>query len=309
MQSRISLEDAALLSALVTDGGVAAAARALGIPKSTASRRLRALQDQVGVQLVSSTGGALRPTEAGVRFAERFASVIEEAEEAHSSVADAAAPPKGSLRILAPAQIGPHFAGDLVSRFLAAHPDVEAAVELADREPATIEDRFDVVLRLSPAIAPDPTVIARKLGAVPLVLCATPGFLAAHGAPARPEDLARSRSVAHGEDIAAAAFTLRVDGVTTTTLCPARLTVNHRTAVARAVHAGLGIGALPLPLVQGAIASGRLVHVLPDAELEELPLFALVPSRRHLRPVVRAFLDHVSRSLRDTPDPHAGRLA
>jgi len=308
MQQPISLEDAALVTAVVTGGGVAAAARSLGMPKSTVSRRLRALQEQVGVPLVVWQEGGFRPTEAGVRFAERFASVIEEAEEAHHSVADAAAPPTGSLRILAPAAMGPHLVGDLIASFLTRHAEVQAEVEIADRPPDSIDERFDVVLRLDDA-APDASVIARRLGSLTLVLCATPGFLAANGTPERPLDLARSRSVAHAEGISAAAFVLRTGGVTVTALCPARLTVNHRTAVYRAVLAGLGIGALPLPLVHGDLTSGRLVRVLPEAELEALQLCALVPSRRHLRPVVRALMEHVTSALQNLTDPLLARMA
>lgn len=306
MQQTISLEDAALLTAVVKGGGVAGAARSLGMPKSTVSRRLRALQDEVGVALVAWKEGAFRPTAAGVRFAERFAAVIEEAEEAHHSVATAAAPATGLIRILAPTALGPHLVGDLVAGFLVRNAEVQAEVELADNPPDTVEERFDVVLRLDDG-APDPSVLARRLGALVLVLCATPGFLAAHGTPARPADLARSRSVAHGEGLSAAAFVLRTGGVTTTALCPARLTVNHRTAVYRAVRAGLGIGALPLPLVRCDLDNGRLARVLPEAELEALPLCALVPSRRHLSPAVRAFLEHVTTTLDGLTEPLPAR--
>ncbi len=302
MQSPISLEDAALLTAVAEGGGVAAASRALGIPKSTVSRRLRALQEHVGVVLVTWNEGAFRPTEAGLRFAERFAAVIKEAEEAHQSMVDAAAPAKGLIRILAPAAMGPHLVGDLVASFLARHGEVQAEVELADSSPDTVEERFDIVLRLD-AGAPDPSVIGRKLGALVLVLCATPGFLATSGTPERPSDLSRSRAIAHGEGLSAAEFVLTAEGVTTTVMCPAKLTVNNRTAVYKAVMAGLGIGALALPLVERDIKNGRLLRVLPTWELEELPVHALLPSRRHLRPVVRAFLEYVSGELAGADEP------
>jgi DNA-binding transcriptional LysR family regulator len=308
MQQRISLEDAALLASVVTEGGLSAAARSLGMPKSTLSRRLRGLQDEIGVVLFSWQEGAFRPTEAGVQLSQRFAAVIEEAEEAHHSIADAAAKPTGAVRILAPASMGPQLVGDLVAGFLAKHAEVTAEVELVDAPPSTVEERFDVVLQLD-ASAPDPSVIARRLGGLELVLCASPGFLAAHGAPSRPEELSSLRAVAHGEELAAAAFVLKSGGETTTALCPARLTVNQLTAVHRAVLMGLGIGALPLPLVHADLQAGRLVRVLPEWELPLVPLCAQVPSRRHLRPVVRALLDHVSATLRELTDPAAGRIA
>lgn len=304
MRQRISIEDASLFTAVVTEGSVAAAARSLGVPKSTATRRMRALQEDIGVPLFAMRDGALRPTEAGVRFAERFASVIEAAEEAHQSIAAAAARPKGAVRILSPTLLGPQFLGDLVAGFLARHAEVAAEVELSDHPPPTISDRIDVVLQLD-AAAPDPSVIARRLGEVEQILCASPGFLVPHGTPAHPEDLARSRAVVHGEALSAASFALRVRGVSMTASCPARLTVNHATAAYRAVLAGLGIGALPLPLVRADLAEGRLLRVLPEAELQTLSLYALVPSRRHMRPVVRALLDHISLTLREQTPPTA----
>lgn len=308
MHQHIVLEDAAFVAAVVKEGGVAAAARSLGLPKSTVSRRLRALQDHVRLPLFGVKDGALRPTEAGLRLAERFASVIHEAEDAHQSVSFAAAAPRGSIRLLAPTPMGPHFLGDLVASFLVRHPEVRAEVELTDRLPEIIDERFDVIFQLDTTAA-DLSMITRRLGSLEQILCAAPSFLAAQGTPRRPEDLAQSRAVVHGEGLTAASFELRVRQATTTVLCPARLTVNHATAVYRAVLAGLGIGALPLPLIRADLAQGRLVRVLPDAELAALPLVAVVPSRRHLSPVVRALLEHASTILSELTDPGEARLA
>lgn len=274
------------------------AARRLGLSKSAVSKQVAALEERLGARLVNRTTRQLSLTEAGLRLYERAARIMAEAEEAELEVARQADGPRGRLKVNAPMTFGTMHLGRAVADFLTGHPEVEIELELNDRFVDLVEEGFDLGVRI--AGLPDSSFVARKLAPARQVLFASPAYIAAHGAPASPEELRARNCLIYSYRAGSRAW--RFEGADGPVLVQPQgnLVCNNGETLRDAALCGLGLALGPSFIVGEQLKSGALVELLPEAIPQDRAIWAIWPHRR-LAPKVRAFVDFLARRFGPRP--------
>jgi DNA-binding transcriptional LysR family regulator len=280
-----SLDGITTFVSIVDAGSITAAARQLGTPKSTVSRRLARLEDRLGVQLLARTTRRLNLTNVGQAFYDRCRQIVAELYDAEQAVASATAKPRGNLRASFPPSSGNTWVTGLLTSFLRAHLEVTIEARFEARYVNLVEEGIDVAVRAG--TLEDSSLIARKLQTTRLLVLASPEYLQEHGEPRQPEDLARHACLVGASSArrwrAADGRSFEVRG---------RLVADDVGAVQQAAVEGMGLALLPSVACADDLAAGRLVPVLQDHFHSEAGLFIVYPPGRHLSPTVRAFVDH-----------------
>jgi DNA-binding transcriptional LysR family regulator len=285
------MDDREAFFRVVEERGFGAAARRLETTPASVSRRVKALEERLGVRLLQRTTRKLSLTEAGERYfheARRLVSELDDLEQALSASANA---PEGELRIVAPMSFGQRRLANLVARFAAEHSKLRISLTLDDRETDLIDEAADVAIRIGyPA---DSSLVARAIASVPRHACASPEYLERHGRPETPEDLLHHACLHYNLISEREEWTFLGDGGEQTLAIKGTFCSNNGDVLAAAAMQGLGITLLPDFIVEEALADGRLVRVLEDFERAPLTLFALYPSRRHVPAKTRRFLEYL----------------
>ncbi|PIP97041.1 MAG: LysR family transcriptional regulator [Rhodobacterales bacterium CG18_big_fil_WC_8_21_14_2_50_71_9] len=289
----MELSSRMILFAQVVEGGsFSAAARAAGHAPSAVSRQIALLEDGLGVRLLNRTQSGITLTEAGAAFHARCAEVAALVAEAEGAVAGLGAAPRGALRVAATVAFAKAQLLPILPAFLARHPEITLTLSLTDRPVDLAAENIDVAIRFTEQIG-EAAVVARKLAHNRRVICAAPSYLAAHGTPQTPDDLARHNclrlsSVARWNDW----------GLTGADGHPAPISgnfeANDADAVYHATLAGVGVARLSSYLVMEDIRAGRLTRVLPGYASDDSDIFALYLDRRNLLPRIRVFIDHLT---------------
>jgi DNA-binding transcriptional LysR family regulator len=285
----LDLNDVAVFARVVEAGSFTGAARLLGIPKTTVSRRIAELEREVGMRLLQRTTRSLNLTDAGRLYYEESSRALRAIEGANLRLADARAEPSGTIRVSAPVAFSGLFLTDAVFDFLAAYPKTKVELRLTDEKLNLVEDGIDLAFRTG-ALA-DSTLVARKLGSTQKLLCASPGYLALRGVPETPADLSRHDCVIPGHSIIGAHWMLEGPRGPETISVSGRIAANTMQVAFSAALAGYGIAQLPEAPAAVAIAEGRLRRVLNEYAASIGGLYAVYPSSRHLSPAVKAFID------------------
>lgn len=285
----LDLNNILVFARVVEAGSFTAAARLLGMPKTTVSRRIAALEREVGMRLIQRTTRSLSVTDAGRLYYEQSSQALRTIEDANLRLAEASAEPSGTIRISAPVGFGESFLTGTVFDFLAAHPKTRVELRLTDDQLNLVESGIDLAFRTG--ILPDSTLIARKLGSTHRILCASPDYLGRHGVPVAPADLARHPCVIAGQSAAGAQWVLDGPHGQETVTVAGRFAANEMQAVIAAAIAGYGVALLPHRIAEACIKDGRLRRVLNDYTTPAGGLYAVYPSSRHLSPLVKAFVE------------------
>lgn len=285
----IDLNDIVVFARVIEAGSFTAAARLLDMPKTTVSRRIAALEREVGVRLIQRTTRSLNVTDAGRLYYEQSSQALRTIDDANQLLAEARTEPLGTIRISAPVGFGAYFLTATVFDFLAAYPKTKIELRLTDDILNLVENGIDLAFRTG--TLPDSTLIARKLGAAYRILCASPDYLARRGAPAVPADLAHHDCVIAGQSTAGAHWVLDGPHGQETITVSGRFAANEMQAVIAAAIAGYGIAQLPRGLCEASIRDGRLRRVLDDYATPGGGLHVVYPSSRHLSPLVKAFIE------------------
>lgn len=283
--------------AIAGEGSLSAAARKLGQPLTSVSRQLAALEAHLGATLVNRTTRRFALTDAGRRYGEVCRRLLDELQAAESALAGRSGDVSGEIVLTAPVTFGRLHLLPVVTQFLAAHPGIDARLNLTDRVVDLTEEGIDVAVRIG--TLPDSALLAKKVGSVRLVTCAAPAYLKAYGAPPTPADLASSpcvgfagypregawiyKSAAHGRRA------VRVR---------ARLTVTTAETAIEAAVAGVGITRVLSYQAVEAITRKQLRIVLDGYDDTEIPVHLVHRTVRQPRAQVRAFLDFASGELR-----------
>lgn len=283
----MDLNDVLTFARVVRAGSFTAAARELGVQKSSVSRRVSALEEHLGARLLQRTTRALRLTDEGRVFYDHCQRALAELEDAEEALGGMGARPKGLLRITAPLSFG--FLGPIVAAFLQRWPEVEIELVCTDRVVDPVEEGFDVAIRAGKL--PDSSLIARRVGSLPRFLVASPSYLRRRRTPRTPADLAAHDCVSFGAR--RSPWLLQSEGASIEVAVASRLLVNDYDLLRQTIVAGLGIGLLPEPDCVQPLADGRLKRVLPAWTGVETPIHAVYPSLRHLSSKVKAFIDHL----------------
>lgn len=288
------LEAVRVFVQVVQSASFTAAAGQLGVPKSTVSRRVAQLEQQLGVRLLHRTTRKLSLTDAGELYFNRGKRVIAELEAAERDVLAMQAAPRGRLRITAPADFS--SLAKVVSRFQAAHPEVEVFASMTQRKVDLVGEGFDLALRAGPL--DDSTLIARRIAMLSSGLFASPEYLDTHGMPEHVAALNQHRLVLFARRDNTGMWTLfDKQGQATVVAVDAAIAGDDYAYVHNAVLSGAGIGMMPYFLGEPSVESGALRRVLPDLEGPSAPLHAVYPSPQHLTPKVRAFIDFAREAL------------
>lgn len=291
----LDLNDLYYFAHVVEHGGFSAAGRALGLPRSKLSRRVAQLEERLGVQLLHRTTRRFAVTEIGRRFHAHCRAMLLEAEAA-SEVIEATRPePRGVVRFSCPVALVQACVGAMVADFLVQCPRVTVHLRALNRPVDLIAEGFDFAVRVRETPLPDSDLVLKVLGWRSQCLVASPALLQRLGAPATPADLARFPSLDLGRDTSEHLWSLHgPDGAHCRVPHAPRLVTDDMSALRDAALAGAGIVHLPAMLVSAELERGRLLRVLPGWAPPPQLVHAVLPTRRHVLPSVRALLDHLA---------------
>ena len=277
------------------------AALSLNLPKTTVSAQILALESRLRVKLLNRTTRRVSVTTDGAAYYERAVRLLHELEEAEAALSQATVNPKGRLRVDVPGSIGRRILVPALCGFFERYPEIELELGCNDRPVDLLEEGVDCVIRGGEL--QDSSLVARRVGSLKFLTCASPAYIERYGMPQAPADIERHLGVHYFSSKTGKIFEFdfNKDGVETTVSGIRRLVLNDGDSCLAAALAGAGIAQLPTFMVQNHIASGELVIVLGTYLSENLPLYALYPQNRHLSSKVRAFIDWVA-ELFDTSD-------
>jgi len=278
-------------------GSLSAAARALGMPKSSASRSLARLEAAAGAALIERSTRHLRLTDAGRLLQRHARRILDDVGEAENALTGLIGVPRGTLRV----SVGFTFAvgplAPMLPEFLTRYPEMRVALSIDNRNIDLLAEEFDVAIRIGPLR--DSDLIARRLTTVALWTCASPAYLTARGTPATVDDLRLHELIARVDRKATWRF--RAPGGVLHEIEVVPGTVIPEPAVLRTVLVGgAGIGRLPNFYAADAIADGTLIRLLPEYQDDSVDVHALYPSHRSLSAKVRVFIDALAEQLNQT---------
>ncbi|RYC29695.1 LysR family transcriptional regulator [Lichenibacterium minor] len=274
-------------------GSFTAAAAALGCSSQMVGKHVGYLEVRLGAQLLRRTTRRQSLTEVGSAFYERCRVILAETEAAEALMQDLTATPRGRLRVSAPVNFGACTVAPLVGDFLRTFPGVELELSLTDRFVDVVDEGFDAVFRLGPL--GDSSLNARELGRHGQVACASPAYLATHGAPSNPDELASHACLGYvnWSGLPYSEWRFSRLGAVHSVKIRSRFQVNDGRVLRAAARRGEGIILQPEAVVADDLRAGRLVQVLADYEGPSRPIYLLFPTRRLKPPKLRAFVDHV----------------
>ena len=268
------INDLQTFVAVAETGGVSAAARRLGLPKSIVSRRLVRLENELGTQLLARTTRGAALTEAGSTFHEHAARVCAEMEAACESLS-----PKGEarglLRVTAPLSFGPTHLAPVLAELARRNPQLQVHAVYSDRFADLVGEGFDAAIRVG--TLPDSNLVARRIGPIYGKIVASPAYLKTHGEPKTPTDLLAHEALMQGTEV----WRLLDSGKIVVIHPRGRFKADNGQALAAAAVAGLGLAILPDFLIDEHIASGALVAVLTNYPVPEAGVFVVRPPGNH----------------------------
>jgi LysR family transcriptional regulator, transcriptional activator for aaeXAB operon len=280
----------AILVAVVQSGSIRRAARELDLTPSAVSQQVRRLEEETGVTLLRRSTRRLSLTEAGESFYEGCVAMVAAAQAADERLADLQESPVGELRISAPAQFAATHLVTALTPFLKAYPALSLQLIVTDESVEVIRERIDLAITISRPLR-DSGLVRHHLADWPLVLCASPAYLAERGTPRTPDDLSAHDLLAlpawhHGSDVMTGP-----DGRRRRVAVRPRVTSNNQFSIRQLTLMGLGLSFHAQPEVAAELAAGRLVRVLPDWSLETLSVDVLMPARKRQPAKIRMALD------------------
>jgi len=289
-------EAMAILVAVTDAGSFSAAARALGIPLATVSRKVGELEARLKTRLLQRSTRQLSLTEAGQAYVAACRRILEDVGEAERAAAGEYATPRGELVVTAPVALGREHVLPVVVEFLKMYPDIDIRMMLTDRVVHLLEEQVDVAVRI--AELPDSSSVATRIGEVRRVVCASPAYFAAHGIPANPQALAAHACITMERITSRQAWTFRSGKSEVEVPVRSRLAVSTAEAAIDAAVAGLGITRVLSYQVAAAVRAGTLEVVLDAFEPVPWPV-SLVHTGQGILPLkLRAFLDYAGPRLK-----------
>ncbi|MDX2015514.1 MAG: LysR family transcriptional regulator [Myxococcaceae bacterium] len=277
-----------VFEAVVRQRGFTAAARALGLQKSTVSRMVARLEERLGVRLLERTSRQVAVTPAGRAYVERCAEGLRLLEAAEGDV-EPLDEPVGTVRLTAVPDFAQRFLAPRITEFSRAFPKVHVELVLTTRVVDLLEERVDLAIRSGPL--PDSSLVARRVGTARRYLVASPGYLSTQGRPRSVDDLRRHVCLGYRTTDGVAAWRLFTRAGPKTVRVKARLSADDFEVLHAWAREGLGIAMLPGFVCEASFAQGALTPVLQRAIDDEVPLFLVHPAGRHLPARVRALRD------------------
>jgi len=289
--------DAMSVLLAVTDAGsLSAGARRLGMPLATVSRKVSELEAHLHTRLLNRGSRRLELTDAGQSYVAACRRILEDVVEAERTASGEYRAPRGELVITAPIVFGRLHLLPIIGAFLKAYPDIDVRISLADRVVNLLEEHVDLALRIGDL--PDSSLLAARVGSIRRVVCASPEYLEARGAPKTPSDLQSHDCITFEGLMSPRSWTFWVKGEPQPIPVHSRLVVNTAEAAIDMAVAGIGITRVLSYQVAAALAEGKIAIVLASFQPPPLPVSLVYPGSGLLPLKLRAFLDFATPRLK-----------
>jgi DNA-binding transcriptional LysR family regulator len=285
---------------VVDSKGFSAAAAGLGLTPSAVSKLVTRLETRLGVRLLQRTTRALHLTEEGEVFYAAAQRIVGEIETLEDQITGHSGTPQGLLRVTTSLAFASHQLAPVLSEFLARHPLVQLDLLPTDRVIDMVEEGVDIAIRIGRLA--DTSFMARKIGEDKRLICAAPSYLARHGTPRRPEELARHNCIVSRERAYLNRWAFKIDGQVSEIEVGGRVAISEGEMQMQLALQGIGIARLTRLTLARAIRDGALVPLLDDFSADEpVAIHAVYPHRRHLAAKVPAFVNFLIEKF--TPPP------
>jgi DNA-binding transcriptional LysR family regulator len=285
---------------LARTGTISAAAHELGVAPSAVSRRLKALEQRLGIELVRRSTRALVLTPAGEAYLERSKALLESIDALEETMREESLGVAGRIRLTAPLSFGLCALPDVIDGFLKAHAAVSIDLDLRDDQADLVREGFDLALRIGELQAS--TLIARKLATIPTAACASPDFIAEHGPFERPEDLEGLPGLVYANRNRSDLLTLPgANGEERRIALERGVVANNGDFLAALAARGHGVYCCPRFILASHIESGALVELFPEEDWPETALYAVWPPTKHQPARVRALIDYIAAAFSGSP--------
>jgi LysR family transcriptional regulator, regulator for bpeEF and oprC len=279
---------------VVETGGVTRAADSLGLPKATATTLIQRLEASLGVKLLNRTTRRVSVTPDGAAYYDRCVAILAEVRETEESLTQQNTAPRGRLRVNVPTLMARSVFVPALPSFFASYPQIELALACSERHVDLIEEGIDCAI-WSGEIE-DSSVVARRVGFLYFATCAAPSYLAIHGQPGHPDELAQHQCINHfsprtGKTVD---WVFSKNEARVQTSLRGHIALEDENSYVAAAAAGLGIAQIPAFVLKEAMERHTLELVLGDWFPEPAPLYVVYPQNRHLSSKVRVFVDWVA---------------
>ena len=283
-----------------SNGGFSAAARQLGVATSSVTRLVDALEQRLGTPLLNRSTRSITLTDSGRGYFEHATGILAALDEADDAAAGGVAAPAGVLRIAAPVTLAIRYIAPLLPELARRHPKLALDLRLSDALSNMVDEAIDVAIRIGNP-EQQPNLIARKLAGHRRHICASPAYLARHGAPQTPEQLGAHNCLLFSYGAARQSWRLRGDGLAQEVEVRGSLHVNNAEMLRQAALGGLGLALLPGWLVQQDLDAGTLLPVLDGYQANpgemDVGIFAVYAENRRGSAKIRAFTDLLAEAL------------
>jgi DNA-binding transcriptional LysR family regulator len=290
----------AAFMAVADRASFSAAAEDLKLGRATVGAQVRALEQRLGVRLLQRSTRMVTLTEAGAAYREALNGIRARVLEAERAATAFQTEAVGRLRIAAPPDLGPYYLAPIIATYLAANPAVMVDLVLSTEAVDLIAGGYDLAIR--GALAVEETLVTRQIGSSPIIVCAAPAYLGLHGIPATPHDLLGHACLHFSGLRWGRAWHFQQGGETFRVPIVPKLECNDGPTLLAAALAGGGIVLGPAFTVGPAVRTGKLVQVLSQWHVPDVPLHAVYPANRHIARKVRSFVDLLAKTFSHDPD-------
>ena len=280
---------------VVEHGGFAPASRALGVPKSTLSRRIATLEERLGVRLIQRSTRHFQMTDVGTRYFEHCRAMLIEAEAAQEAIDVLQVEPRGRIRVTCPVGLLHFHVGKMLADFMRQYPHVTIDLEATNRRVDVLAEGVDIALRVRPLPLEDSDLIVRILSDRGQCLVGSPDLIRRMGGlPNQPDAIQQWPCLWRGTPQEQHLWSLQHhDGRTQQVPFEARYCTTDMVALKTAAMAGVGVVQLPLLMLTEELLSGVLIRVLPEWEPRREVIHLVFPSRRGMLPAIRVLIDYL----------------
>lgn len=284
-------------------GSFSAVALQMRVARSVVTRQIAALEAHLGVKLMARSTRRLTLSSAGTAYLEKCRVILNLVESAEADVAAERLTPRGSIRISLPLSFGIKRLAPLLLDFARRYPEVVLDMDFSDRRVNLIEEGIDLSIRVTRRLAPGD--VARRIGSCRMRVVASPDYLARHGRPLHPADLAAHEYLGYTGAGNSEVRQFTVDGEVESFAVHSRINANNGVVLTEAAAQGLGVTCQPDFIVDDFLASGSVVEVLTEFPAPELGIYALLPGNRHVPHRVRVLMDDLAARLQPAVDAAA----
>lgn len=277
MENLSTLHDMVLFVEVARTGSFSRASTKLGVPGATLSRRIAAMERHFGVRLLNRTTRTVALSEAGQRYFDRCAHLVDEARLAQEALSETVNRPVGHVRLSMPVDLGLTYIGPLLPDFARQYPGISLDLDLSPRHSDLVTEHVDLAIRLGEVVGDQ--LVVRRLGTIEQYLFAAPDYLTLQGKPQQPADLVEHACITVGSAQQASIWRLQREGHTMEVQVHSHFGINNPGLIRLLAERGLGIAALSHKLAREAVNAERLVRVLPDWSFKPMAVHAVMATR------------------------------